>query len=151
MLENWLEQAESEGDDLDWVRRRVAHAFRDAGLASDALRNYQRLLEKYPDDRELLMGRAECLFAGSGGQEAEAMAIYKRVSAMGPQDGGSDYWLAQLRTLQILDRVQKNTHRIGPQIVRLRQQDPMLGGERFRRGFDALQRQVPVSARALVV
>ena len=41
--------------------------------------------------------------------------------------------------LQILDRSGKNTQRIAPQIRRLRQRDPALGGDRLRREFDALE------------
>jgi hypothetical protein len=70
---------------------------------------------------------------------AAAMPAFKRIAALGSQDGGEAYWLAQLRQLQILDRVGRNTAKIGPQIERLRQDDPLMGGERFRRQFDALQ------------
>ena len=49
------------------------------------------------------------------------------------------FWLAELRTLQILDRTGRNLSKIAPRIERLRLEDKSLGGPRTRRGFDALQ------------
>ena len=72
---------------------------------------------------------------------AEAMELYKRISGATAGTRGDDYWQAQLRMLQILDRTGRNTHRIAPHIERLRQKDRELGGERFRREFERLQAQ----------
>jgi tetratricopeptide (TPR) repeat protein len=118
---------------------RIAEAYRLSGNYAHALTWYERLLASEPDSQPLLLGRAECLFA-IGGEErlAQAMTIYKRLGAGGPAIG-SDYWLAQLRMLQILDATGRNTQQIVPRIDRLRQGDATLGGERFRRGFDALR------------
>jgi tetratricopeptide (TPR) repeat protein len=138
-LDSWLAKSPD-----DRARRavepRIAEAYRLSGRCAEALQVYERLLAIQPNAAPHLLGRAECLFH-IGGEErlAEAMGIYRRLIAAGPQIGETLYWQAHLRTLQILDRTQRNTHQIGPQIQRLRQIDPMLGGERFRREFDALQ------------
>ena len=60
---------------------------------------------------------------------------------MGPDAGGDAWWQATVRTLQILDAVNRNTDRIGPRIQQLRQQDPGLGGERWRRALETLEQK----------
>ena len=82
-------------------------------------------------------GRAECLF--DKGDYAEAMGLYGRVWGVSVDRGDDHYWQSQLRMLQILSRTNRHTSRIGPQIQRLRQKDPQLGGERFKREFELLQ------------
>jgi tetratricopeptide (TPR) repeat protein len=110
-----------------------------SGRFAEALAWYERLLVNQPDAQPLLLGRAECLFAlGTEERLAQAMNIYKRIAAPGTTQG-NDYWLSQLRMLQILDQMNRNTQQIVPRIDRLRQGDPDMGGERFRRGFDALR------------
>jgi hypothetical protein len=110
-----------------------------SGRFAEALAWYERLLVSQPDAQPLLLGRAECLFAlGTEERLAQAMNIYKRIAALGLVQG-NDYWLSQLRMLQILDQINRNTQQIVPRIDRLRQGDPELGGERFRRGFDTLR------------
>ena len=69
------------------------------------------------------------------------MSIYKRISVGTAGQPGDHYWQSQLRMLQILSRSGRNTHRIAPHIQRLRQIDPGLGGERFRREFERLERE----------
>lgn len=121
------------------VGQRLAEAYRLSGRCAEALTWYERLLVTHPDAQPLLLGRAECLFAlGSEERLAQAMNIYKRIAASGPS-AGADYWLSQLRMLQILDVTGRNTQQIVPRIDRLRQADADLGGERFRRGFDTLR------------
>ncbi|MHC5023652.1 MAG: tetratricopeptide repeat protein [Planctomycetota bacterium] len=41
--------------------------------------------------------------------------------------------------LGVLDQTGRNTHKIVPRILRLRREDPELGGDRLRRGFERLQ------------
>ncbi len=119
--------------------RRAADAYRLGGSYHDGLRLYDRLLKYQPDAVEVLFGRAECLFGLGGEDLAEAIAIYKRIAAGGIEVGEDCYWRSQLRMLQILDMVQKNTDQIAPRIQRLRLQDPELGGERYRRMFQRLE------------
>ena len=98
------------------------------------------MLKGQPDALELLLGQAECHFATGGEQQlAAAMLIYRRLAAAGPSVNHDAYWLANLRMLQILDITGRNTQQIKPRIERLRQQDQELGGERYRRGFEALR------------
>jgi hypothetical protein len=123
--------------------RYVADADRLAGQCEVALLIYERLLEGHPNSADLLLGRAECLFELGGEQRlADAMAIYKRLGAAGSgtgESGRETWWLAQLRMLQILDQTKRNTQQILPRIERLRQGDANFGGERYRRGFEALR------------
>lgn len=141
LLERWIAGADLEEGDRRPLLRRAADVYRLAGLFDDALRLYDRLLRRYPDAVELLFGRAECLFGLEDEREAEAMGLYKRIVAAGPDAGHHYYWQSQLRMLQILDRVQQNVQRIAPRISRLRLQDPELGGDRYRRKFQRLERK----------
>lgn len=118
------------------VRLQAADGYRLSLRYADALRLYDELLTKRPNAQEGLFGQAECLFHLPGNRDAEAMIIYRRIASAG-QDG-QYYWPAQLRMLQILDRIGRNTDRIAPRIRRLRQQDSQFGGERYRRGFETL-------------
>jgi lipopolysaccharide biosynthesis regulator YciM len=122
------------------LRQILADALRLAEQWQPALTHYDALLVERPGGLELLRGRAECLF-GLGGEPAlaEAMQIYRRIAASRDNPPDEFYWQAQLRMMQILDRMDRNVQQIAPQIRRLRQQDPQLGGERFKRQFDALQ------------
>ncbi|MCH8163989.1 MAG: tetratricopeptide repeat protein [Planctomycetes bacterium] len=136
----WLALDTADAPDADGLRLRAADAYRLAERYDDALRLYDTLLLKHPNAVEALLGRAECLFGLGGDQYPQAMAIYKRISSAAAE-GGDYYWQSQLRMLQILDRTNRNTRRIAPHIRRLRQRDPQLGGERFRRGFEILQNE----------
>jgi len=118
----------------------TAEGYRLSGRYAEALAWYDRLLPANSDAVELLLGKAECLFHVGGEQKlADAMNLYKRIAAAGPQAGKHNYWLAQLRMLQIIDQVNRRTEQILPRIEQLRQQDHDFGGERFHRGFDALR------------
>jgi tetratricopeptide (TPR) repeat protein len=119
----------------------LADAQLGSGRPAEALPLYDELLAESPDALPYLLGRAECLQRIGGDRLADAIVIFKRIAAAGPEVGGDAYWQSQLRTLQILDRVDRNTRRIVPQIERLRRIDPGLGGERWRRQFEALERK----------
>ncbi|MCZ6445604.1 MAG: tetratricopeptide repeat protein [Planctomycetota bacterium] len=134
----WLALDTADAPEADGLRLRAADAYRLAERYDDALRLYDTLLLKHPNAVEALLGRAECLFGLGGDQYPQAMAIYKRISSAAAE-GGDYYWQSQLRMLQILDRTNRNTHRIAPHIRRLRQRDPQLGGQRFRRGLEILE------------
>ena len=136
----WLAVDTTDAPDADGLRLRAADAYRMAERYDDALRLYDALLLKHPNAVEALLGRAECLFGLGGDQYPQAMALYKRISSAAAE-GGDYYWQSQLRMLQILDHTNRNTHRIVPHIRRLRQKDPQLGGERFRRGLEILQNE----------
>jgi hypothetical protein len=120
--------------------RPIADAYRLSGACDAAQRWYARLLKSKPDALEPLLGQAECLFVEGGEQAlAAAMLTYRRLAAAGPSVHHEAYWLSNLRMLEILDRTGRNTQQIKPRIERLRQQDQTLGGERYRRGFEALR------------
>ena len=139
LLEEWLESGAGEMDSR-LFRLRIAQAYLAAGQPSDALARFGELLNMDPNAAEALRGKAEALFAlNTETQLAQAMTIYKRLAAAGPAVDPAMYWLAQLRMLQIVDRVDRHAEQIVPRIERLRQQDRELGGERFRREFDALR------------
>ncbi len=136
ILEQWLHSQAADDAERMHFGRRIADAYRLGGECEQALAWYSALLQDMPNAAELLLGRAECLFALGGQQRlADAMEIYKRLAAAGPAVDPNRYWLAQLRMVQILDRVNRNTNQIAPRIERLRQQDERFGGERYRRGF----------------
>ena len=138
-LERWA-SAQSSGDPgLVAARLRVAEAYRLGELWARALRLYDELLASYPSAVELLFGRAECLSGLGSDHDTQAMGIYKRIIGAATDVPEAYYWQSHLRMLQILDRSNRNTHRIAPHIERLRRRDPQLGGERFRRGFEILQ------------
>ncbi len=115
-------------------------------VAAEALRmgeRFERALSQYDQAQvtlgeplEIVLGRAECLYALA--RDAEAMELYKRLSVATDRAGGDVWWLAQLRMLQVLDRTGRNTHRIRPHVQRLRERDPELGGERYRRELERL-------------
>ena len=122
------------------MRQQIAEAFLLSGRYAEAAARYERLMRQSPDAADILLGRAESLYGMGGEQQlAEAMTIYKRLAAGGPEAGIEQYWLSQLRMLQVLDRVSLNTGQIAPRIERLRQQDATLGGERYRRAFESLR------------
>jgi tetratricopeptide (TPR) repeat protein len=138
-LNRWLASADADGTDRTGLELAAADAYLLAERRHDALRLYDGLLQRRPNALEALFGRAECLFGLGMDREAEAMDLYKRISAATAGAGGEYYWQSQLRMLQILSRTGRNTHRIAPHIQRLRQKDPQLGGERLRRQFERLQ------------
>ena len=127
------------------MRQRVADAYRFAGEYDRARSRYAELRRERPDAAPVLIGLAESIYhtADPGDLETlgEAMQLYRRLTATGRTVGEQIYWLAQLRSLEILDRIQRNTRQIGPQIERLRMEDEDLGGPRFRPHFDELERK----------
>jgi tetratricopeptide (TPR) repeat protein len=117
----------------------IADGYRLAGRYDAGLRAYERLDRAAPETIEVLFGRAECLFGLDDGDLAEAMSLYRRIAASGVSaDRSRYYWQSQVRMLEILDRVGKNTDQIMPRIRRLELQDPELGGLRYRRQFERL-------------
>jgi hypothetical protein len=126
---------------LDPLNLSLARSLRLAGLTDRALALYDSLLAVQPTALDLLFGRAECLVTGDDPQRADAMQIYKRLIAAGVGDTPPQhdvYWTSQLRQLQVLDQLQRNTRQIVPRIRRLQQRDPELGGTYYRRQFEAL-------------
>jgi hypothetical protein len=142
-LVRWLRTAGDEVRDRARLELAAADAYRQAELWREALGLYDGLLSRYPNAIEVLLGRAECLFALGDDHLADAMELYKRISRATDGTDGDEYWQSQLRMLQILSRTDRNTQRIAPHIQRLRQKDPELGGEHFRREFERLQSRHP--------
>jgi hypothetical protein len=142
-LVRWLRTAGDEVRDRARLELAAADACRQAEQWREALGLYDGLRLRYPNAIEVLLGRAECLFALGDDQLADAMELYKRISRATAGKNGDEYWQSQLRMLQILSRMDRNTQRIAPHIQRLRQKDPELGGERFRREFERLQSRHP--------
>jgi tetratricopeptide (TPR) repeat protein len=140
-LVRWLRTAGDEVRDRARLELAAADAYRQAQQWRDALDLYDGLRSRYPNAIEVLLGRAECLFALGDDHLADAMELYKRISRATGGTDGDEYWQSQLRMLQILSRTDRNTQRIAPHIQRLRQKDPELGGEHFRREFERLQAQ----------
>ena len=120
------------------IQLRTANAYRLAARCGDALRLYDDLLTGRPDTLEVVAARAECLFTLE--RYEQAMALYRRISAATATELDDQYWQSQLRMLQILSRTGRNVHRIAPYVQQLRVKDPELGGDRFRREFEALER-----------
>jgi hypothetical protein len=111
---------------------------RRGGRPSAALETIVDLEPRYANVREFALERAECLYAVARLEDlTEAIVLYRRIAAGSPE-GSPAWWLAELRQLQILRRVGRELERIGPRIARLRELDPDLGGEGFRREFEAL-------------
>lgn len=142
--EQWLTETSARPEHRAALLPRIADAYRLSEQYSAALPLYERLLNEHPSSVQVIFGRAECLFhLAEGGQReqqlGDAMILYRRIVTAGPEVGVRYYWQSHLRSLQILDRIGRNTQQIVPQIQRLRQRDNDLGGERFRREFDRLQ------------
>ena len=138
-LERWAAGQSSGDPALVAARLRVAEAYRLGERWARALRLYDKLLAHYPSAVEVLFGRAECLWGLGADHDTQAMSIYKRIIGAATDVPEAYYWQSHLRMLQILDRSNRNTHRIAPHIERLRRRDPQLGGERFQRAFEILQ------------
>ncbi len=132
--DRWLE----EHGPNEALQMGTADAYRLAARCDDALRLYDHLLTGHPDALELLAARAECLFALR--RYEQAMALYRRLTAATVAALNDHYWQSQLRMLQILSRTGRNVHRIAPYVQRLRGRDPELGGDRFRRELEAMER-----------
>ncbi|MHC4217336.1 MAG: tetratricopeptide repeat protein, partial [Planctomycetota bacterium] len=138
-LERWLRTAGDDVGDRTRLELGAADAYRSAGRWRAALGLYDAVLQRQPNTLEPLLGRAECLWELGDEHLADAMQIYKRISAATAGKGNEYYWQSQLRMLQILDRTGRNTQRIAPHVQQLRRKDPELGGDRFRRKLESLQ------------
>lgn len=139
---NQWRAAQSSPDAVDPLDLSLARSLRLAGLTVRAEALYDQLLDMQPNALDLLFGKAECLMTGEDARRAEAMQLYKRLIAAGVGESRQQhdvYWTSQLRMLQILDQMQRNTHQIVPRIRRLQQRDADLGGTYFRRQFEALR------------
>lgn len=90
------------------------------------------------DRADALLALAEALFAtGDQASLGEAMPIYTRLS-QGCTEGSAPWWVAELRRLQVLDRVNRNTEVITPRVARLEAAHADLGGAALRAEFLAL-------------
>ncbi len=137
-----LEQWQPDHNQTQSRQIRIANAYRYAARFTDAKSRYELILKSHPDSAPALLGKAECLYNITGEENlASAMNLFKRLAAAGPETDSTAYWLSQLRMLQIIDRVDRNTQQILPRIERLKQQDPTLGGKQFLRAFESLRRK----------
>lgn len=87
-----------------------------------------------------ILGEAECNFVRKN--DAEAMRLFRQILGGRSTEGGLNdrvILLAELRCLQLLDRVQQNTDAIYPRIQRLRRLHKDLGGEDLRAAFSTLE------------
>lgn len=109
----------------------LARAFALAHRHEQALAAAERAIAARGDRADLVLVRAESLF-GLGGRPrlAEAFDAYGRI-ARGAAEGSPSWWLAQVRRVQILDRVGESGDAIAPKVARLRALDPALGGTAF--------------------
>jgi len=135
-LRDWLAGRNLPDEQAAPMHVAAGDAFRLAEQHADALAAYERALDAAPGMLEAVFGRAEALFGLA--RYEQAIVEFKRISASRASALDRSYWLSELRMLQILDRVDRNTRQITPRIERLRRIDPELGGERSRRGFEAL-------------
>lgn len=135
-LSAWLTSASLDAAQQLPLRIRLGDAFRAAGVFDRALPLYEASLAASPGTLQAVFGRADCLFGLA--RYEEAMNEFRRISASRRESRDRFYWHAELRMLEILDRVNRNSEQIRPRIDRLRQMDPSLGGPRFRPTFDSL-------------
>lgn len=116
------------------------------GEPQAALLAYERALAQAPDARELLLGKAEALFAlGGEPRLAEAMGIHRRLLAGREMTGDAAdrdraWWLSQLRQLQTLQAANRFDERALMRMNRLKALDASLGGPAFADAFAALPR-----------
>lgn len=117
----------------------VACALLLAGRHDAALPVARRALAARGERVDTLLALAECQFAVGGDQAAlgEAMQHFTRLSQT-CAEGSPAWWIAELRRLQILERVRRNLDVIGPRIARLEAAHPELGSPSLRAEFLAL-------------
>jgi hypothetical protein len=120
----------------------IARILLEGGRPRSALDAWNNLEQEHPGALEVLVGRADALWA-LGGEEslADAMRIYRK---LGRGEPGSmvpeaTWWEAQLRQLLILEKVGRSLDRITPRIERLRLKDPTFGGPRHQAAFESLR------------
>lgn len=135
-LADWLGSHRSD-DAASWLL--VIEGLRRSGRPAEALAGADRMLKLHPDIGELLFERAESMVM-LGGEErlTEAMLIYRRLSRVARESAPRRWWWCQLRMLEILSNLDRNTDRIAPRIRRLMDDDESLGGADVQRGFQAL-------------
>ena len=138
LLENWIGERGMAMSEQRELYHAIARVYELAGRYLDALTIFERLLSYESNSAALLRGQAECLYHIGGDGLSEAMRLFRRLTAAGPDVGHDIYWLSQLRSVQILDQVNRNTDQIVPHIQRLEQADPNLGGLRYRQQFNTL-------------
>lgn len=98
----------------------------------------RRVVAARGDRADALLALAECIFAvGDQAGLAESMQLHTRL-ARSATDGSPAWWVAELRRLQTLDRVNKNVEIIAPRVARLRAAHPDLGGPALQAQFLAL-------------
>jgi tetratricopeptide (TPR) repeat protein len=135
-LADWLGSHRSD-DAASWLL--VIEGLRRSGRPAEALAAANRMLKLHPDIGELLFERAESMVM-LGGEErlTEAMLIYRRLSRVARESAPRRWWWCQLRMLEILSDLDRNTDRIAPRIRRLMDDDESLGGADVQRGFQVL-------------
>lgn len=113
----------------------VVRALLVAELYDAALPVARRVAAAHGDRIDALLAVAESLWGvGSEAGLAEAMPLYSRI-AQGAVPQSPAWWLAELRRLQILDRVNRSTEVIPTKVLRLRSMDPALGGRALASKF----------------
>ena len=109
----------------------LARALVAARMHEQALAASRRAVAARGDRSDLLLALAESLW-GIGGEPnlAEAFGLYERLARTVPEESPA-WWLAQVRRLQILDRVGRSGDAVAPKVARLKAMDPALGGTAF--------------------
>lgn len=139
-LTAWISRSSVETSRRIDLEIEVANAYRLAERHLEAFEAYERVLREAPDLLPAILGRAEALFAQT--RYEEAIGEYKRISAARSEARDDAFWRSELRMLQVLDLVNRNTHQIGPRILRLRATDPSFGG--YERDFAVLENKYPI-------
>ena len=135
-LSNWLKQHQSD-DASSWLL--VIEGLRRSSRSTEALEAADRMLALHPNAGELLFERAENLNVLGGEQRlADAMSIYRRLTRVPRESAPRRWWWSQLRMLEILAAMERNTDRIAPRIRRMMDDDESMGGADVLRGFQAL-------------
>ena len=140
-LRRWLEDLRSD-DVASWLL--VARTYRRSGRYDDALAIADSMVVRSPDDGDVLFERAENLWwLGGEDRLTQAMLIYRRLGRADRSSASRRWWWSQLRMLEILASLERNTEQIAPRIRQLRNDDPTLGGADIRQGFDSLSIRFP--------
>ncbi len=116
---------------------------------------------RFTNVRGVLIQHGETLFEMGGGATAnasnpapidpemlrEAREIFSKIALQpgGYTSLGDDWWLAQLRVLQIREALGEKGEGLGLALARLKAQYPALGGPRYGRQFDLMLQRHPVS------
>jgi tetratricopeptide (TPR) repeat protein len=125
-LRSWMARSDPAAETRAIMLVRIGDAHRLAGQFLEALEIYEQALVDDPTLLSAVFGRAEARFGLT--QFEEAIADYKRISAARRAQLDEYFWRSELRMLQVLDLVNRNTHQIAPRIARLRIFDADLGG-----------------------